>query len=299
MFKNLLVPLDGSSLAESALTVARFLALNLGASVTLLHIIERDAPAAVHSERHLTNSEEALVYLDGIAGKVFPAEVVVKTHVHTVEVKDVAQSIADHSEELGPDLIIMCTHGRSGAKEWLFGSIAQQVISIGELPLLLIPPKCCRSEFLCRMILVPLDGHEQHEIGLPMAIGLAHIHQGSVYLLMVIPTPGKLKGERAAVRQLLPGTTSVLLDIQEQQGSQYLAKLIEGIRNSEIDLQAGVARGDPVSTIIDTADRIDADLVVLGTHAKTGADAFWSGSATPKISSRSRIPLLLVPIKDA
>ena len=64
MFKNLLVPLDGSSLAESALTVARFLALNLGASVTLLHIIERDAPAAVHSERHLTNSEEALVYLD-------------------------------------------------------------------------------------------------------------------------------------------------------------------------------------------------------------------------------------------
>jgi nucleotide-binding universal stress UspA family protein len=90
-----------------------------------------------------------------------------------------------------------------------------------------------------------------------------------------------------------------LLDIQEQQGSQYLAKLIEGIRSSEIDLQAGVARGDPVSTIIETADRIDADLVVLGTHAKTGADAFWSGSATPKISSRSRIPLLLVPIKDA
>jgi nucleotide-binding universal stress UspA family protein len=298
MFKRLLVPLDGSALAEVALPVASFLAETLGASVTLLHIIERDAPAEVHSERHLTDPAEALAYLGQIAQNAFPSGVKVITHVHTVEVKDVAQSIADHSEELGPDLIIMCTHGSSGAKEWLFGSIAQQVVSISEVPLLLIPPKCCRSEFRCRMILVPLDGYEQHEVGLSLALDLAHITAGRIYLLMVIPTPGKLEGERAAVRQMLPGTMSAILDIQQEQGSRYLAQLIQRVDRPDIDLQAGVARGDPVPTIIDTADKLGADLVVLGTHAKTGADAFWSGSATPKISGRSQIPLLLVPIKE-
>jgi len=53
-----------------------------------------------------------------------------------------------------------------------------------------------------------------------------------------------------------------------------------------------------VATITDVTKRLPADLIVLGTHGKTGSDAFWSGSATPKIASRSQIPLLLVPVRE-
>lgn len=67
MFKHLLVPLDGSRLAESALLAAASLAQNLGASVTLIHIIECDAPVEVHSDRHLANPDEAVDYLKDIS----------------------------------------------------------------------------------------------------------------------------------------------------------------------------------------------------------------------------------------
>jgi nucleotide-binding universal stress UspA family protein len=59
---------------------------------------------------------------------------------------------------------------------------------------------------------------------------------------------------------------------------------------------AEIGRGEPVATIIDKASNAAADLIVMGTHGKAGMDAFWSGSVAPKVSSRSRLPLLLIPI---
>ncbi len=72
MFKHLLVPLDGSKLAESALPVAAWLAKTLKAPITLLHVIEQDAPEEVHRDRHLTNSDEAEAYLAKLPNPNFP-----------------------------------------------------------------------------------------------------------------------------------------------------------------------------------------------------------------------------------
>src|SRR5664280_859501 len=112
MFKHLLVPLDGSRMAEVSLPAAVSLARTLGAAVTLFHVIERDAPQDIHGERHLTSPEEARGYLDEVAARFFPADIPVERHVHVGEVNDVARSIAEHVGELCPDLIVMCTHGR-------------------------------------------------------------------------------------------------------------------------------------------------------------------------------------------
>ena len=64
----------------------------------------------------------------------------VERHVHGGEVDDVARSIVDHVAELGPDLIVMCTHGRGGLRGFMFGRIAQQVVGLDRTPVLLIPP---------------------------------------------------------------------------------------------------------------------------------------------------------------
>ena len=72
MFKHILLPLDGSQLAEAALPVVVYLADKLKAQVTLLHIIEKNAPASVHGQRHLTNEAEACQYLQEVAEKAFP-----------------------------------------------------------------------------------------------------------------------------------------------------------------------------------------------------------------------------------
>ena len=298
MFKHLLVPLDGSRLAESALPAAAYLAKALEATVTLIHVIEKDPPSEVHSERHLTTPEEAQAYLSEVASQAFSPNIRVERHVHISGVSDVARSVVEHSAELAPDLVIMCTHGRSGPRDWLFGSIAQQVIALGSTPVLLVRPvdDDTPPSFTCRKLLVPLDGDVEHEQGMPAAIGLAQSLGSEMHLLMVVPTLGTLAGEDAATGKLLPGATAALLDLAELGGEEYLRHHLVRLNSAGIKTTAEVARGDPAATIVEVAHRVDADLIVLGTHGKTGTEAFWSGSVAPKISSRYHVPLLLVPL---
>lgn len=300
MFKHLLVPLDGSRLAEAALPAAVYLARTLRAETTLLHVIERDAPQEVHGQPHLTDPDEACAYLDEVAGRTFPAGLRVAQHVHTTTVDDVARVIVDHVGELGPDLIVMCTHGRGGLRTWLFGSIAQQVIALGTTPVLLIRPNEAgtTASFACRQLLVPLDGLPDHEQGLPLAVDLAQICPANLHLVMVVPTLSTLPGERAAAARLLPGTTSALLDLTQQDAEEYLHRRIAQAQVAGLSVTARVCRGDPATSIVRTARQVNADLIVLGTHGKTGLDAFWSGSVTPKVSGRSHKPLLLVPVRE-
>lgn len=298
MFQHLIIPLDGSTLAESVLPTAAEMAQTLDARVTLLHIIEHNAPEEVHGDRHLTSEREALVYLHGVAEHAFPENLQVETHVHSSEQKDVARSIVEHATEFGTDLIAMCTHGRSGLRTWLFGSIAQQVVSLGKTPVLLVQPgKTNRvTDFNCRRLLVPVDGDPDHEEGLRVAVQLTQVCQAGLHLLMVVRTYRTLPAEQAATATLLPGATSELLNMTEESAQMYLQSLHEEFVDASIRVASEVQRGDPAKLIANAAQRIGADLIVIGTHGKTGMDAFWSGSMAPKISRYSHVPLLLVPV---
>jgi nucleotide-binding universal stress UspA family protein len=297
MFTHLLVPLDGSSLAEQALPAAAYLAQLLPARVTLLHLVERHPPSEVHHDRHLTNPADAQVYLEDIKRRAFAGSVPVECHVHSSEIDDVARSIVDHIGELAPDLIVMCTHGQGGVRRRLFGSKAQQVIALNKTPVLLIPPTPqLKPEFHCTRSVVPLDGNTDHEQGLRVASQLAHLCRAALHLVFVIPTVDRLKGEDAATGRLLPHTMAAILDMQQEEAAEYLGCHIVNLREAGLTVSAEVARGDEVTAIVAAINRTQADLIVMGTHGKTAMDAFWSGSLTPAIADRSPVPLLLVPI---
>jgi nucleotide-binding universal stress UspA family protein len=299
MFKHLLVPLDGSRLAEAALPVAAFLAQRLEAQVTLLHIIEHDAPEQVHHERHLTDSGAACSYLAEVAGRAFSPEVRVECHTHDTAVDDLARSLVEHTGELvTPDLIVMCQHGPSDLSDWLFGHLGDKVIALGQTPVLLVrPPEGAGAPLGgFRQLFVPLDGSQAHEQALPRAIQLAQACGSTVHLAMVIHTLGTLPAEKAAAGRLLPGTMSVMLDLAEESAEDYLRPLITRLHEAGLTVTAEVARGDPAATIVGIARRIQADLIVLGTHGKVGTAAFWAGSVAPRVSDRTTLPLLLVPV---
>lgn len=298
MFKHLLVPLDGSPLAETALPAAWYLTKTLQASVTLLHLVERNAPTEVHHAHHLRTADEAQAYLAEVRQRVFPKTTPVECHVHTTEITDVPRSIAEHTAELTIDLIVMCTHGRGDARRWLSGSNAQKVIALSKIPLLLIPPQPDRSaiNFRCDRIVVPLDGNTDHEPGLRAAAELAQACQAAVHLLLVIPKLDQLKGEKAAAGKLLPRTMTALLDMSEANAEEYLRDHMQALQKSGLTVTAEVARGDAAAAIVGAARRTNASLIALGTHGKTGLDAFWSGSLTPTIADRSPVPILLVHV---
>ena len=217
MFKHILVPLDGSKLAEAALPAAVSLANTFKTPVTLLHIIEQDAPEEIHRDRHLTEAGEAEAYLAKIAKRIFPKSIKVNMHVHTSPVADVARSIVDHSsDEIQPDLIILCSHGNSGMHNFLFGNIAQEVAAASGTPVLLIKPEDSPASFQLHHILVPLDNESVHDKALPTAESLAKAYESELNLLCVIPTLGTLSGEQAAVSNMLPATSTAYLDIAEE-----------------------------------------------------------------------------------
>jgi nucleotide-binding universal stress UspA family protein len=300
MFEHLLVPLDGSRMAEAALPAAATLSKILDARVTLIHVIERRAPQEIHGERHLSDPAEASAYLSEVAARAFSPGVRVEQHVHTAEVTDVARSIVEHADEMEPDLVVMCTHGRGGVRTWLLGSIAQQVIALHATPVLLIQPDgvAATPSFVCQRLLVPLDGDPEHEQGLVVALALARACTADLHLLMVVPTLGSLSGEHGAAARLLPTATSAWLDMSEEGAEAHLHQKAIDLQALGLRATTEVYRGDPAGAIARTAQRVQSDLIVMGTHGKSGMDAFWSGSVAAQVSSRSRVPLLLVPVRE-
>jgi nucleotide-binding universal stress UspA family protein len=298
MFQHILVPLDGSRLAEAALPVAVSLARLLGSRITLFHVIERDAPNEIHGDRHLDNPREAWEYLREVTSRAFPGDLFVEAHVHEEAQKSVPSAIADHVRELGVDLVVMCSHGRGGLRAFVFGRIAQQAASLSATPLLIVQPDegATAPVFDCRRIVVPLDGNPDHEQGLHVAQRLALVYGAELRLVMVVHTVHSLPGEDAATARMLPRASFAILEIALKDAEHYLDGHVHRLHDAGLSVTASVLRGDPVSAIAGVAEGVAADLVVLGTHGRTGMDAFWSRSATPLLSRKIMIPFLLVPV---
>jgi nucleotide-binding universal stress UspA family protein len=294
--RHLIVPLDGSRLAEAALAITRQLAQKLGAPVTLVHLIERHPPERIHGERHLSNPEEAERYLSELGRRIFPAGPRVAQHVHSAEITDVPRAIAEHATELSSDLIIMCAHGQIGLRALLFGTIAQQVAASSAVPVLLVRPgEAGAAPTLSeRPILVLLDGTGIDGQSLPLAAALAKVCGGSLFLVVVVPTLRTLSGVGAASGLLLPATTTKILQLAHSDASEYLSRQIALLQADGLRVSGEVLRGEPSDVIVKAARDIAPSLIVLGIHTEEGLAAFLSKCAVSKVASSTPLPLLLV-----
>ena len=144
MYKKILVPLDGSELAKKALDEAEKLAKCFGAEMMLFQVVpfmpiygspELVTPLIV-DEKH---KEAAEKYLANLAEELKKKGLRVTVMVRTGQ--QVAMEIIDFAKESGADLIVMCTHGRSGITRWMLGSVALKLLTRGETPILLIRSK--------------------------------------------------------------------------------------------------------------------------------------------------------------
>lgn len=147
MYKKILVPLDGSPLAEKVLPHVRALAQCVGAEVVLLRVVPTPTYEAVFADTLLTpappNDEHnarshAEGYLQRVAFDYFPSEVRV---IYEVSSGPVAETILDYASGIEADLIAMSTHGRSGLARLVLGSVADQIVRRSHLPVLLVRPE--------------------------------------------------------------------------------------------------------------------------------------------------------------
>lgn len=139
LYSTILLPLDTSELAEQALPHAVELARSFDADLELLTVVgaSRDDGLDVHAPEDEWDPRalEAQEYLEGVAGRLAQDGLSVRTAIRR---GDVAEEIMAHSTEAGCDLIVMCTHGRSGLGRWVYGSITDRTLRYAEVPVLLV-----------------------------------------------------------------------------------------------------------------------------------------------------------------
>lgn len=316
MYKRLLVPLDGSRLAETILPVVLTFARTLGADVTLLHVVEPAPPTSVHGEPHLLNADEARAYLEDVAAALRAAGLDVEIHVDAAQSSDassrtprgigimrddasVVDAIFRHGGELAADLIALTSHGRSGIKQAVYGSIAQRVLQRGEIPVLILHAEQPAPDdaYICERILVPLDSMPMYEGAFDVAVQLAREFHAALELVVVVPTAGTLSPERAAAGTFLPTTTRVVLDLAEENAANYLGEKLKLLAVQDITAHARVLRGAIPAQILAAVQQSGAQLIVLATHGRAGLDAFWSGSVAPQVVTHARVPVLLLRVK--
>lgn len=147
MFKHLLVPLDGSHLAEAALPLAQELAQRFGSTITLLRVPDNpmlpltggnEATARYWHELRQTAYDEALAYLEKQQVLLAEAAPSATIDIEIVSNMPPAEAILYFAETIKADTIVMNTHGRGGFQRWVYGSVANKVLSHSSVPILLV-----------------------------------------------------------------------------------------------------------------------------------------------------------------
>jgi nucleotide-binding universal stress UspA family protein len=294
--RSILIPLDGSHLAESAIPPALTLTNAFDATVMLLHVLEADPPAAVHGEPHLRRREDALAYLNEVARRFNRDSVAI--HVHEDPERDVSLSIVRHADELDASLIVIANHGRSGLRGFLFGRVAQRVLQRGRRPVLAIPVAEggeAPAATLPRLVAVLLNRSNEAEAVIPLAATLAKKSDASIHLILAVPTVGTLDADRSATAKLMPSAAKEVLDLEEREAGPYLDTIARTLADEGLIVTTAVVRGDPAESAVGEAMRVEAALLAMATHARGGLSGLSSGSIGAKILARARVPLLLTP----
>jgi nucleotide-binding universal stress UspA family protein len=299
--RRILVPLDGSRLAECVAGVAVSLAARFRARVILLHVLERGAPSTVHGDRHLNRVEDAERYLYDVQSRWGGhGGIELESHVHRNPQGDVPGSIIDHAVDQAADLILLSTHGAGGPRRALFGSVAQQVLRKGAHPVLLVRPPGMPGAmpFAPRRVFMPLDGSTSSEAALPLAGTLARAYGADLCVFRMVPTLSSVSGERATTALLAPAATVASLELEEAQAKDEVTRLVAQLRERGLHVVGAVGRGEPAQGIVDEVQRLAPDIIVMATHARTGLDAIFSGSVAAEVAGKVTQPILLVRIDN-
>lgn len=297
VIKHILCPVDFSETSERALHHAMVMAQRLGARVTLLHSYTlpnfvMPEGAMLPAPQDLTRlSVAAQANLDATAAKY--AHTVVKlTPELSVGAADVEISRCATNDDV--DLIVMGTHGRTGLEHALLGSIAERVVRTSEVPVLTIReprPGDKHAQTLTaaiEMILCAVDFSEPSARALTYAAALARQLGASLHLLHVHSTVDYA---------LAAGSYTVrpeLLRELKQGVDQRIEELRASVATDGLNVSASTVTGVPYKAIREAAHAHHADLIVMGTHGRTGFERMLLGSVAERVVRTSTVPVLTV-----
>lgn len=300
MAGRILVPLDGSALAEQALPCAITLARGMSAELFLLRAIWVPEDILDILTDPVSEIDMVVDRLESDAHEYLAplAERVGATGVSTrygVRRGPAADTILEFAERGHVDHIVMATHGYSGIRRWTHGSVAERVLQASRAPLLLVraseqaqpvdlqKPKCCDR------IMVPLDGSAMAEQVLPVVAQVVRAFGARLTLFQVPITSsnGWMTGDWVAPIQ-------GVLETAEEDSQRYLDSVAERLEKQGIAVDTATAMGPVATSIIEYAEANHIDLIAMCTHGRTGLMRWALGSVADRVLRAGSTPILLV-----
>ena len=296
VYRSILIPLDGSVLAERALAVAASLAARMQSDLHIVH---------VQRERIV---DEIPTY--GLSGEA--AHAAAEQYVHatadrlranqggnvsgTVLEGSASSAVVGHAESVGADLIVMSSHGRTGASRFWLGSVADAVMRAAKVPVLMVRADGARQPSLFERILVPLDGSELAEAVLPHAIAIAKLEKARVHLLQVEERAEDLRLSVWAIASPEPDDLPARLASADRYLHHVMARFESEWKPATVSVEARGAHrvGEAIARV---AVERESDLIAMATHGR-GASRMLIGSVADKVIRGTECSVLLLRPKD-
>jgi len=295
MIEHLLIPLDGSSLAECVLPHGLAMAQTLGAHATLLQVVEQADPAsrtrAIDPLEWHYSEAEAGAYLQDVAERLRDAGV---SAVQVLLQGDPAERVIDYAQAQHVDLILLSSHGRSGLSGWNVSSVVQKILARAHVSILLVPayhPVTAEVAALrYERILVPLDGSQRAECVLPLVGALVARHDSQILLAHVVRKPEVPR--RAPPSKEDQELANALTERNRQEAIRYLEDLRERLSlPAEIRL---LVDEHVAAQLQQVALEENVDLVLLSAHGYSGGTRWPYGSLPTSFITYGNKPLLIV-----
>ena len=285
MYTKIIVPLDGSTLAEQILPYARLFAQAYGTPMELLRVSDPDIRTPFWP---LLPGKQ---YLQQIA-RTLPKSLRVEC---VEESGKPAEVIVERAKADPASIIAMATHGMSGARRWLLGSVASKVAHTTTNPLLFIRPAEDDQQaggIELKIVFVPLDGSGLAEKILPHVVALAKRMKLEVHLVRIytLPADAYIVGDGVYMQALAQQK-----EASQKEAEDYLAAEVEQLRSEGLDRVISTAiEGDAAGEIIDLAQSTPNNLIAMSSHGKSGIVEWVLGSVAEKVIHHSRDPVLVI-----
>jgi nucleotide-binding universal stress UspA family protein len=301
MFDTILVPLDGSQLAECVLPHIAAMARPFDAEVTLLRMLEKNQAGTSSQLFDLVNWQinktRSTLYLEKT--KSFLQELKIRARTVVLEGL-IADGITEYAQHQGIKLLVLSSHGRNGLTQRGTSSITQKIILNAQTSLLIVrahqyglQSDKLSGNPLYQNILVPLDGSQRAENVLPIVTQLAQFHKSQIQLVQVIQTP-------EMARQMPPSREDLELSNQvvarnREEAERYLEQLKSRSYLEGIPVQTHLLTSDNAMVALhQLVEQEHINLVALSAHGYSGNHQWPYGSMVNNFILYGKVPLLVV-----
>jgi nucleotide-binding universal stress UspA family protein len=302
MFDPILVPLDGSQLAECVLPHVAAVARSFDAEIILLRILEKNQAGASAQLFDLLswqiNKTRATQYLEKTQGRFQESGLRAKT---TILEGLEAEGITEFAQNQQTKLIVLSSHGRNGVTQWGLSNVTQKIVLNAPTSLLIVRARLSGvtpETTVYRRLLVPLDGSQRAENVLPVITHLAHFHQAQIHLVQIVQTP-------EMARQLPPTPEDLdlatrLVARNQAEAGLYLEQVKSRSYLEGLNIQTHLLTTQNAAVALhQLAEQEQIDLVVLSAHGYSGNHQWPYGSMVNNFILYGKGSLLIVQDQPA